>query len=82
MVERPTGNSLARVRSIEGASRPHGKGERRKILDLELAIVALAVMLQTMLGWRWFLLLAGALWWLTGRSRWLAVGLAGFVLVN
>jgi len=51
-------------------------------LELELSIVVLAVLLQTLLGWRWFLIGAGALWWLAGRSRWLAVMLVVVGVAN
>ena len=46
--------------------------------ELILALALAIPLVQSILGWRWFLILGGALWWLMGRRvRWLVVGLIG-----
>jgi hypothetical protein len=51
------------------------------LTEVHLAMLVGAVLLQSLLGWRWFLIVLGGAWWLAGRARWLAVmvGLGGLV---
>ncbi|MCD9147860.1 hypothetical protein [Pseudophaeobacter flagellatus] len=41
--------------------------------ETHLVLMAGAVLLQSLLGWRWFLIALGGAWWIAGRARWLAV---------